>query len=299
MGLTELIRELENVKEKIAKFAKELAGSEALTHYALVDPILRALGWDISNPEQVRPEFPTEQGRPDYALLWEGKPLMMVEVKPLHANLGQAKDKGFRYCWKNKVRYFVITDGERWEVYDMKEMGGKEIADANLSENLGHAARQLLALWRPAMPELRPAPLSPLESVQKPLEKQGPAVLGAQQGLIGLSDLYNLFKNGQIKPGTKPPGQIRFPDDQKKDIKHWKETLLATAEWAEKRLKGKLPLGTLVAETPKGMRAPSKVGSVYVETNFSAKNCVGSAIRILEAVGINPNEVKVEFSGRS
>jgi predicted type IV restriction endonuclease len=33
----------------------------------------------------------------------------------------------FNYCWKNKVRYFVITDGERWEVYDMKEMGGELI----------------------------------------------------------------------------------------------------------------------------------------------------------------------------
>jgi len=40
----------------------------------------------------------------------------------------------FNYCWKNKGRYFVITDGERWEVYDMKEMGGEVIATADLSE---------------------------------------------------------------------------------------------------------------------------------------------------------------------
>jgi predicted type IV restriction endonuclease len=39
----------------------------------------------------------------------------------------------FNYCWKNKVRYFVITDGERWEIYDMKEMGGELITTANLS----------------------------------------------------------------------------------------------------------------------------------------------------------------------
>jgi len=108
--------------------------SEALTRYALVDPVLCALGWDVFDPEKVRPEFPTEQGRPDYALLWEGKPLIMVEVKPLHANLEKAQDKGFNYCWKNKVRYFVITDGERWEIYDMKEMGGEVIATADLSE---------------------------------------------------------------------------------------------------------------------------------------------------------------------
>ena len=95
----------------------------------------------------------------------------MVEVKPLHANLGPAKDKGFNYCWKNKVRYFAITEGERWEVYDTEKMGDEVIAIANLSESLGHAVRQLLALWRPAMPELRPAPSSPLEPGQKPAEQ--------------------------------------------------------------------------------------------------------------------------------
>ena len=299
MGLDKLIRELESVREKISKFKQELEGSEALTRYALVDPVLRALGWDVFDPEKVRPEFPTEQGRPDYALLWEGKPLIMVEVKPLHANLGPAKDKGFNYCWKNKVRYFAITDGERWEVYDMKKMGGKRIVTANLAENLGHAARQLLALWRSAMPELRPAPLSALESVQKPSEQLQLDVFKTEEGFIGLGDLLKMFKNGQIKPGTKPPRQISFPDNQKKSIQYWREILLVTVEWAEKRLKERLPLGTLVAETPEGMRAPRKAANMYVETHFSAKDCVRSAIRVLREIGVNPNELKVELSARS
>jgi hypothetical protein len=303
MGLDELIRELESVREKISKFRQDLEGSEALTRYALVDPVLCALGWDVFDPEKVRPEFPTEQGRPDYALLWEGKPLIMVEVKPLHANLEKAQDKGFNYCWKNKVRYFVITDGERWEIYDMKEMGGELITTANLSGNLGHAARQLLVLWRPAMPELRPAPLSLFETVQKPAEQPDVSaaqedVSAAQEELIGLADLLKLFKSGEIKPGAKPPRQICFPDNQKKSIQYWREILLVTVAWAEKRLKEKLPLGTLVAETPEGMRAPRKVGSVYVETHFSAKDCVRSATRVLREIGVNPNEVKVELSAQ-
>jgi hypothetical protein len=194
------------------------------------------------------------------------------------------------------VRYFVITDGERWEVYDMKEMGGELMTTANLSGNLGHAARQLLVLWRPAMPELRPAPLSPLEPVQKPAEQ--PAVSTAEE-LIGLADLLKLFKSGEIKPGAKPPRQICFPDNQKKSIQYWREILLVTVAWAENGLKEKLPLGTLVAEIPEGMRAPRKVGSVYVETHFSAKDCVRSATRVLREIGVNPNEVKVELSAQS
>ena len=42
-------------------------------------------------------------------------------------------------------------------------------------------------------------------------------------------------------------------------------------------------------------RAPRKVGSVFVETQFSAKDCVRSAIIVLKEVGINPDEVKVEL----
>jgi len=41
------------------------------------------------------------------------------------------------------------------------------------------------------------------------------------------------------------------------------------------------------------VRVPRKVGSVFVETQFSAKDCVRSAIIVLKEVGINPDEVKV------
>lgn len=85
------------------------------------------------------------------------------------------------------MRYFAITDGERWEVYDMEKMGGEVIALANLSENLGHVARQLLALWRPAMPELRPAPT--LQRTFSQAEKKQPPVQSVEN-LVGLGDLW-------------------------------------------------------------------------------------------------------------
>ncbi len=74
------------------EFHPELQKSEALTRYVLIDPVLRALGWNTSDPDQVRPEFPTETGSPDYGLLIEGKPLVTVEAKALAKNLGAAKD---------------------------------------------------------------------------------------------------------------------------------------------------------------------------------------------------------------
>lgn len=42
--MEELLRAIEEVQERIARHRAELQKSEALTRYALIDPILRALG---------------------------------------------------------------------------------------------------------------------------------------------------------------------------------------------------------------------------------------------------------------
>ena len=54
----------------------------------MIDPVLRALGWNLENPEQVIPEYSTEVGRPDYFLFYEEKqnytkPFIGIEAKKL------------------------------------------------------------------------------------------------------------------------------------------------------------------------------------------------------------------------
>ena len=154
-----LLETIGRIRQNIKMFREKLRRSEALTRYVLIDPLLRALGWDTTDPTQVIPEFPIEQGRPDYALLREGTPLIVIEAKSLGSDLKGARDKGFKYCWHNKIPYYVITDGDVWELYDLRIIGGKLIFQTKLSEdNPGDVARQHFALWRPAMPEVKPVP---------------------------------------------------------------------------------------------------------------------------------------------
>jgi len=66
-----------------------IASLEVRTRYALIDPILQALGWNLSDPSQVRLEHETtkrpKSPRVDYALLsTTGKPVILVEAKLLH-----------------------------------------------------------------------------------------------------------------------------------------------------------------------------------------------------------------------
>ena len=64
---------------------------ETRTKYALIDPILRSLGWDTDDPTQVKLEYEVDSRREDarrvdYALFHNGdtsKPYILIEAKGL------------------------------------------------------------------------------------------------------------------------------------------------------------------------------------------------------------------------
>ena len=69
---------------------KHIASFEVRTRYALIDPILKALGWNLNDPSQVQIKYETrtDQSNPDdrvyaYALLYTGKPVIHVEARRL------------------------------------------------------------------------------------------------------------------------------------------------------------------------------------------------------------------------
>jgi hypothetical protein len=160
--MKELLAAIEKVRERIERYGEQLRQSEALTRYALVNPILDALGWDIGDPNQVVPEYPVSAGKADYALRWDAKVFIIVEVKSLGSSLSNAAMQGVKYAIAEGIPYFVCTDGDVWEVYDIflqKPLPEKcivrvRINDKQSDKSGGVAARKLLALWRPAMPKV-------------------------------------------------------------------------------------------------------------------------------------------------
>ena len=118
MPLDSLLSLVEKLRERIDAHGSKLRQSEALTRYALIDPLLRELGWDTGNPDLVIPEYKVGGGRADYALLNNGKPTMMVEAKSLESPLQDALSQGIGYCLEQGTPYFSVTDGRRWEIYE-------------------------------------------------------------------------------------------------------------------------------------------------------------------------------------
>jgi len=112
-----ILDKIRALRERAVKYRDQLAKNEVLTRYALIDPFLRLLGWDTEDPEQIRPEFSTQAGRPDYALLHGGEsPLAFIGAKSLERQEGL--QQYITYCVAEGVKYFIATDRLKWEVYD-------------------------------------------------------------------------------------------------------------------------------------------------------------------------------------
>ena len=119
MPMTDLLTLVTKLGSRIDDHRDAFKQSEALTRSALIDPLLRALGWDTEDPEAVVPEYNAKAGRADYALLRDGSPAVMVEAKRLDTPLqGKVVEQGIGYCINQGVGYFAVTDGRRWRIYE-------------------------------------------------------------------------------------------------------------------------------------------------------------------------------------
>ena len=139
MILESLLELVETLKARIDTHGDQLRQSEALTRYALIDPLLRELGWDTEDPALLIPEYKSGSGSADYALLTGNRPAMMVEAKKLGTPLQDSVvSQGIQYCLMEGTRYFSVTDGQRWEVYETHKpvpIGEKRIIGFDLSPN--------------------------------------------------------------------------------------------------------------------------------------------------------------------
>jgi hypothetical protein len=119
--MNELSRVLDEVRAKIAKYrGKNL--SEANTKTALIDPVLRALGWPVGNLDEVSLEFrlKSSDDSVDYALLLVGRaiPIMLVEAKALGQSLDRWANQIMGYAGTCGTTWVVLTNGDEYRIYN-------------------------------------------------------------------------------------------------------------------------------------------------------------------------------------
>jgi predicted type IV restriction endonuclease len=102
----------------------DMVSSEANTKKKIVEPLLEVLGWDLLSRE-VRLEHPirvgTSSGHADYALMLEGKIVVLVEAKAFDTDLSpEYSSQIISYGRVEDVRWVVLTNGRLLKVFDAK-----------------------------------------------------------------------------------------------------------------------------------------------------------------------------------
>jgi hypothetical protein len=112
---------LAQLRQRIARYREQAIG-EQNTKSILIEPLLRALGWDIEDFEEVQREYkPKPADNPvDYALFILRTPRLFVEAKALGGNLDDRKwaNQIMGYAAVTGVEWVDLTDGNEYRVYN-------------------------------------------------------------------------------------------------------------------------------------------------------------------------------------
>lgn len=111
-----------NIKKKIENHRDLYEKNEAAVRQHIIDPTLRELGWDIEDPDQVLPEDNTgEGGFPDYALLQDGRKIILIEAKKLSEEPMSHIKQLARYSSDIGSRYGLMTNGADFVMFKSYE----------------------------------------------------------------------------------------------------------------------------------------------------------------------------------
>ena len=240
MPLTELIDTFKHLRTQIETHGDYLR-LEARTRPVLIDPLLEALGWDVEDPYRVQVEYPIEKqyevgrGFADYVLMRDGKPLAVIEAKPLRSNLiDKATNQVLNYANARGIAYMVVSDGNTWRVFDVfmpVQLEDKIVTEFTISEQpAGTCAVKSLAMWNPN-----------LASAGGPVPGQDPVFVVDDDNPNNGGD-----DNGGDDPPPRPPGvgldelsyrkgkmrgALRFPDSSSVEVKNWKGLYVEVAKY--------------------------------------------------------------------
>lgn len=125
--MNNLTETLTVVLEKTKKFRSLYEQNEMAVRDQLVNPVLRAIGWNPENPDEVQPNVFTEEGVPDYSLIKDGKRLLFVEAKKLSVDIEQRETMRqlARYSFAEGTKYGLLTNGVVWILVRSFEEGTK------------------------------------------------------------------------------------------------------------------------------------------------------------------------------
>lgn len=107
---------------KKAATVKNRLRSEESTKTSLIMPFFQTLGYDVFNPDEFVPEFVADIGikkgeKCDYAIIEDGKPVILIEAKSVGEPLDKHLSQLYRYFVATSAKISVLTNGIIYRFY--------------------------------------------------------------------------------------------------------------------------------------------------------------------------------------
>lgn len=126
----DFIDQLRVLSSRIAS-TKDMIQTEEATKNSMIMPLIQILGYNVFDPLEVTPELVADVGlkkgeKVDYAILRDGKPIMLFECKKAGAELNISHaGQLFRYFHVTAARFGVLTNGLNYKFFSDLEQPNK------------------------------------------------------------------------------------------------------------------------------------------------------------------------------
>lgn len=128
MNPTDFMHSLQKLAVKIKDRKNRTQTEEATKHYLIIPFIEDVLGYNARNPDQVVPEFQADVAnkkgeKVDYAIMNNGKPIMLIECKCCGDDLKDNQySQLFRYFSTTEAKIGILTNGVEYRIFsDLKK----------------------------------------------------------------------------------------------------------------------------------------------------------------------------------
>ena len=126
IDINEITKIKNRIREQISDTRNNYSDEQKTKQY-LIAPFLGALGYDISEPTEVIPEYTADFGtksgeKVDYAIMAGDKPVIIVECKKFGTQLGaNVTGQLFRYFSVAGAEIGIVTDGRNYKFFSDTE----------------------------------------------------------------------------------------------------------------------------------------------------------------------------------
>ena len=301
--MEKLIKAIQTLNERINAYGTDLSNNETMTRYALIDPLLRELAWDLSNPGEVVPEDggAGRGGRTDYTMRKNGEDIMIIEAKKLDESLDKHINRLVDYVRQRNVRYGVLTNGQRWRMYDSRATTITPAMEFDITEPEGVVISKAVKLHRSVIHQ----EISPKQGgrAADPRDRKPEEESHGPKRAIPLSKIKH-------RTHMPHPEMLVLPDGSQTNLSSWTSMIIGVAEWLVSKNylnESHCPVTTgpknaifnthPFHQNQKKFKSTKKIGRFYLHTWLSSRNAILHSIKLIETAGQKPSAVACVFKG--